>query len=143
MVVAWQCCNCGDGGMRVGRCGIGSQVLLAPALLCSGTHFLHSGPVSLLGWVLSGALVAAWALTSARHVCAAQPLDWRAFAKATSTGGMVAPIVAVAELLIGEPVWIAIGTGAVLWLVIVTPDGKFTLPRALRALFPPLPPRAG
>ncbi len=72
--------------------------------------------MSLLGWVLSGALVAAWALTSARHVCAAQPLDWRAFAKATSTGGMVAPIVAVAELLIGEPVWIAIGTGAVLWL---------------------------
>ncbi len=123
--------------------GIGSQLLLAPALLCSGIHFLHSGPVSLLGWVLSGALVAAWALTSARHVCAAQPLDWRAFAKATSTGGMVAPIVAVAELLIGEPVWIAIGTGAVLWLLIVTPDGQFTLPRALRALFPPLPPRAG
>jgi len=117
----------------VGRRGIGSQVLLAPALLCSGTHFLHSGPVSLLGW----------ALTYARHVCAAQPLDWRAFAQATSTGGMVAPIVAVAELQIGEPVWIAIGTGAVLWLVIVTPDGKFTLPRALRALFPPLPPRAG
>lgn len=125
------------------RRGIGSQLLLAPALLCSGIHFLHSGPVSLLGWVLSGALVAAWALTYARHVCAAQPLDWRAFAKATSTGGMVAPIVAVAELLIGEPVWIAIATGALLWLLIVTPDGQLTLPRALRALFPPLPPRAG
>jgi len=95
------------------------------------------------GWVLSGALVAAWALTYARHVCAAQPLDWRAFAEAISTGGMVAPIVALAELLIGEPVWIAIGTGVVLWLLIVTPDGQFTLPRALRALFPPLPPRAG
>jgi len=99
--------------------------------------------VSLLGGVISGALVSAWALTYSRHVCAAQPLDWRAFAQATSTGGMVAPIVAVAELLIGEPVWIAIGTGAVLWLLIVTPDGQFTLPRALRALFPPLPPRAG
>lgn len=102
----------------------GSWLLLCLAALCSPIHVLHSGHVSLLGWVLAGALVAAWALTYARHVCAAQPLHWRALGRATSTGALVAPIVALAELLIGEPVWIAIGTAAILWVVTVTRMGS-------------------
>lgn len=99
------------------------QGALGAAAVSSGLVVLHSGPVSLVGWLLAGAVTAGWAYVYARCMCAGQRLDWPRLVQVAVWGALAMTFVAVAAQLAGAGVWLLAGLAVAGWVVLVTPDG--------------------
>lgn len=96
--------------------------------LCGWLVWLRLGALALLGAVLAGALVGAWALVYAGCMCAEKPLDVAALTRAVAAGALAAPVFALLGSLLGTGFWIAVALGALVWAADVSDDGRLRLP---------------
>lgn len=106
-----------------GRSATLRRTWLAAGVLSSGLVVLHSGPISLVGWLLAGAVTASWAYVYARSLCAGMRLDRLQLVRVAGWGAMAMPPLAVAARSAGTAVWLVAGVAMVVWTVLVTPDG--------------------
>jgi len=100
------------------------EALIAVSTFSAVLIVVDSGWLSLVGWLLAGALMGSWAYTFVRAVCAMQPIQWPQLARAACCGALVMPCLAVVARLGGSGVWLIVGGGAVAWAMLVTPTGR-------------------
>jgi len=126
--------GCGDSRSTTKRPGrevreVGSESAslrrsaLAAGALSSGLVVFHSGPMSLVGWLLTGALTASWAYVYMRSMCAGQRLDRLQLVRVAARGALAMPVLVVAARSAGTGVWLVAGVAMAVWAVLVTPDG--------------------
>ncbi len=91
--------------------------------MADGLVVLDSGFGTLVGWLLAGALIAAWACVYARALCAGRPLDWRKLGSAAVWGAVSMPVLAIAARMGGSTVWFLAAAAGSGWIALVTPQG--------------------
>jgi hypothetical protein len=96
--------------------------VLAVGMLFSGFVALTSGPLSVVGWLLAGALIGSWAYVYVRIMCAGNAGDWFQLVRAAVWGALGMPVLAVTARVL-DAVWLLAGVVIVVWAVLVTPEG--------------------
>jgi hypothetical protein len=117
--------GCDGGGLRNRD---RPEAALAAATLAGVLIALDSGLMALVGWLLAGALIAAWTCVYARTMCGGRPLDWPILLRIAGWGALIMPILAATAWVAGGTVWLLVAGAAALWVALVTPQGQLPAP---------------